>query len=151
MLEEEGFVDVLREQPPPRLKQLYAEKHCKVPLCYAVPTVPLCYLVLTTLTTARASMLLGTCCAYRAYRANHTGKVRVYVYTAHGLRTKASGEKPQPFLKVFNGLAPEQVHTTRDRPLGSTLSPEFHASFELSADLPGESLLHVQVSVRAWA
>ena len=96
-------------------------------------------------------MLLGTCCAYRAYRANHTGKVRVYVYTAHGLRTKASGEKPQPFLKVFNGLAPEQVHTTRDRPLGATLSPEFHASFELSADLPGESLLHVQVSVRAWA
>ena len=41
VLEEEGFVDVLREQPPPRLKQLYAEKHCKVPLCYAVPTVPL--------------------------------------------------------------------------------------------------------------
>ena len=111
----------------------------------------ICHLVLTT---ARASMLLGTCCAYRAYRAyraNDTGKVRVYVYTAHGLRTKASGEKPQPFLKVFNGLAPEQVHTTRDRPLGSTLSPEFHASFELSADLPGESLLHVQVSVRAWA
>ena len=32
VLEEEGFVDVLRLQPPPRLKQLYAEKHCKVRL-----------------------------------------------------------------------------------------------------------------------
>jgi hypothetical protein len=70
--------------------------------------------------------------------------VRVYVYTAHGLRTKASGEKPQPFLKVFNGLSEQQTRTTRDRPLGSTLSPEFHASFELSADLPGESQLYVQ-------
>ena len=32
VLEEDGFVDVLRLQPPPRLKQLYAEKHCKVRL-----------------------------------------------------------------------------------------------------------------------
>ena len=75
----------------------------------------------------------------------YTCKVRVYVYTAHGLRTKASGEKPQPFLKVFNGLTEQQTRTTRDRPVGSTLSPEFHASFELSAYLPGESQLHVQV------
>tara|TARA_B100000795_G_scaffold33372_1_gene21996 strand:- start:2551 stop:2679 length:129 start_codon:yes stop_codon:yes gene_type:complete len=32
VFEEEGFVDVVREQPPPRLKQLYAEKHCKARL-----------------------------------------------------------------------------------------------------------------------
>ena len=82
---------------------------------------------------------------YCAYCACHPCKVRVYVYTAHGLRTKATGEKPQPFLKVFNGLGEQQTRTTRDRPLGSTLSPEFHASFELSAYLPGESQLHVQV------
>ena len=83
--------------------------------------------------------------AYCADCACHPCKVRVYVYTAHGLRTKSTGEKPQPFLKVFNGLGEQQTRTTRDRPLGSTLSPEFHASFELSAYLPGEAQLYVQV------
>ena len=32
VLEEEGFVDMVRLHPPPRLKQLYAEKQCKVRL-----------------------------------------------------------------------------------------------------------------------
>ncbi len=100
VLEEETFVETVRNFPPPRLKQLYAEKMCKI---------------------------------------------RLYVYTAHNLSVRANGELPQPFLKVFNGTEQHQMRTTRDKPLGSTLNPDFWSSFELSAYLPGQSQLHVQV------
>ena len=35
--------------------------------------------------------------------------------------------------------------STRDRPIGATSEPDFYTSFELSAILPGESMLHVEV------
>tara|TARA_B110001452_G_scaffold264206_1_gene266845 strand:- start:238 stop:4518 length:4281 start_codon:yes stop_codon:yes gene_type:complete len=100
VLEEASFVETVRSAPPPRLKQLYAEKMCKI---------------------------------------------RLYVYTARDLTARSNGEEPQPFLKVFNGAEAHQIRTTRDKPVGSTLNPELYSSFELSAYLPGQSQLHVEV------
>ena len=73
-------------------------------------------------------------------------KIRLYVYTARDLTARASGDEPQPFLKIFNGTEAHQIRTTRDKPVGSTLNPDFYSSFELSAYLPGQSQLHVQAS-----
>ena len=71
--------------------------------------------------------------------------MRVYVYYASGLTPRSQGSPPQPFLKVFNGTQPENIRTTRDVNVGSTLEPEFYAAFELTAVLPGQSRLHVEV------
>ena len=50
-----------------------------------------------------------------------------------------------PFLKVYNGTEDHQIKTTRDKPVGNTLSPEFWTSFEIAAMLPGQSQLHIEV------
>ena len=78
----------------------------------------------------------------KAY-AERPMKVRVHVYDARGLAPRPSGALPQPFLKVYN--APGRVRTTRDTATPPSVDPEFYASFEVSALLPGESRLHIEV------
>lgn len=70
-------------------------------------------------------------------------KVRVYIYMATGLTPRNNGSHPQPFLKVYNVL--DRVRTTRDTATPPSLDPEFFASFELAALLPGQSRLHLEV------
>ena len=48
-----------------------------------------------------------------------------------------------PFLKVYN--VEGQERTTRDIALPPSLEPDFYQSFELSAILPGQSRLHLEV------
>ena len=75
--------------------------------------------------------------------AERACKVRVYVYSAQGLAPRPNGSHPQPFLKVYN--VPERVRTTRDTATAPGLDPDFYSSFELSALLPGQSRLHIEV------
>ena len=98
VIEEEGSVDFLQQQPPPPLRKWYAERPCKV---------------------------------------------RVFVYTAQGLAPRSNGAHPQPFLKVYN--VSDRVRTTRNVATAPSLDPEFYASFEVAALLPGQSRLHIEV------
>lgn len=79
----------------------------------------------------------------RRMYAERPCKVRVYVYNASGLSPRNNGSHPQPFLKVYNNL--DRVRTTRDIATPPSLDPEFFASFELAALLPGQSRLHLEV------
>jgi len=81
----------------------------------------------------------------RKLYAERITKVRVFVYYANGLTPRPNGGSPQPFLKVYNGARAENIRTTRDTNVGQTLEPEFYSAFELTAVLPGQSRLHVEV------
>ena len=70
-------------------------------------------------------------------------KIRLYVYSAARLSPRHNGQYPTPFLKVYNVDGRER--TTRHIPIPPSLDPEFYQSFELSALLPGQSRLHVEV------
>ncbi|KOO35615.1 c2 domain containing protein [Chrysochromulina tobinii] len=70
-------------------------------------------------------------------------RVRVHVYGATSLAPRAGGKEPEPFLKVYN--VEGQERTTRDIALPPSLEPDFYQSFELSAILPGQSRLHLEV------
>jgi hypothetical protein len=73
-------------------------------------------------------------------------RVRVHVYGATSLAPRAGGKEPEPFLKVYN--VEGQERTTRDIALPPSLEPDFYQSFELSAILPGQSRLHLEVRFR---
>ena len=70
-------------------------------------------------------------------------RVRIHVYGATALAPRAGGKSPEPFLKVYNVEGNER--TTRDIALPPSLEPDFYQSFELSATLPGQSRLHIEV------
>ena len=70
-------------------------------------------------------------------------RVRVHVYGATSLAPRAGGKEPEPFLKVYD--VEGQERTTRDIALPPSLEPDFYQSFELSAILPGQSRLHLEV------
>jgi hypothetical protein len=70
-------------------------------------------------------------------------RVRVHVYGATSLAPRAGGKEPEPFLKVYN--VEGQERTTRDIALPPSLEPDFYQSFELTAILPGQSRLHLEV------
>ena len=72
-------------------------------------------------------------------------KARVHVYWCTNLTARADGKPPAPFLKVSNGTKSHQIKSTVNRPVGNSLNPEFYTSFELTAVLPGQSQLHVEV------
>lgn len=80
----------------------------------------------------------------RGRYAERLYSVRVHVYRAHGLPPRADATPVEPFLKVYNGMDAHHSRSTRDRPIGATPEPDFYSSFELSAILPGESMLHVE-------
>ncbi|KAL3916049.1 MAG: hypothetical protein SGPRY_006983 [Prymnesium sp.] len=48
-------------------------------------------------------------------------------------------------MRVYNGNRVEDIRTTREMNVGTTLEPEFYAAFELTAVLPGQSRLHIEV------
>ena len=70
-------------------------------------------------------------------------QVRVHVYWATNLSSRADGKTPAPFLKVYNGPGDHQVKTGKI--MGNNANPEFWWSCELSAMLPGQAILHVEV------
>ncbi|KAL1498830.1 hypothetical protein AB1Y20_014132 [Prymnesium parvum] len=81
----------------------------------------------------------------RKLYAERITKVRLFIYYATGLTPRQGGAPPQPFLKVYNSNRVENIRTTRDTNVGTTLEPEFYSAFELTAVLPGQSRLHVEV------
>ena len=79
----------------------------------------------------------------RKLYAEQQCRIRVHVYTAERLAPRPNGKPPEPYLKVYNRIGHER--TTRDIPTPPSLDPDFYASFELAAVLPGESRLHIEV------
>jgi len=75
--------------------------------------------------------------------AERACRVRIHVYSAASLAPRQGGKPPEPFLKVYNVEGNER--TTRDIALPPSLEPDFYQSFELSATLPGQSRLHLEV------